>query len=90
MQQQHTVLRVQLSNVLSGVTQYEVLDLYSSIPIKVSRNYADLQDISTKNSDTSLDVKLPGSKKNNAFFENFFDVDTQSFKFSAIKKTIFF
>ena len=62
------------------------LDLSSDIPIKVTKNYADLQDISKKNSDTALNVKLPGSKRNNSFFENFFDVDTQSFAFSAIKK----
>ena len=81
-QQQQTVLRVQIS----GSTVFQTLDLYSSIPIKVNRSYADLQDISSKNSDTALNVKLPGSKKNNAFFENFFDVDTQSFAFNAIKK----
>ncbi|CAB5214265.1 hypothetical protein UFOVP185_43 [uncultured Caudovirales phage] len=81
-QQQQTVLRVQIS----GTTVFQTLDLYSSIPIKINRSYADLQDISSKNSDTALNVKLPGSKKNNAFFENFFDVDTQSFAFSAIKK----
>jgi hypothetical protein len=85
-QQQQTVLRVQKINVTTGSTEYEVLDLYSSIPIKVTKNYADLQDISKKNSDTSLNILLPGSKKNNAYFNNFFDVDVQSFTFSAIKK----
>ena len=86
-QKQQTVLRVQLNNV-TGVTQYQVLDLFSSIPIKITRSYADLTDISKKNSDTALNVILPGSKNNNAFFENFFDVDVQSFKFSAIKKAL--
>jgi hypothetical protein len=52
----------------------------------VTKIYADLMDISKKNSDTALNVLLPGTKVNNAFFENFFDVDTQSFRFSAIKK----
>ena len=85
-QQQQTVLRVELNNTITGIKQYEILDLYSSIPIKINRNYADLQDISKKNSDTSLNVLLPGSKINNSFFENFFDVDTQSFMFSSIKK----
>jgi hypothetical protein len=84
-QQQQTVLRVQYNNT-DGIPQYQVLDLLSSIPIKVTKNYADLTDISKKNSDTALNVLLPGSKTNNAFFENFFDVDAQSFRFSAIKK----
>jgi hypothetical protein len=86
-QKQQTVLRVQLNNT-TGLTQYQVLDLFSSIPIKITRSYADLTDISKKNSDTALNVILPGSKTNNAFFENFFDVDVQSFKFSAIKKAL--
>ena len=86
-QKQQTVLRVQ--NNVSGYTiQYQVLDLFSSIPIKVTRSYADLTDISKKNSDTALNVILPGSKTNNAFFENFFDVDVQSFKFSAVNKAL--
>lgn len=68
------------------ITQNIDLDLYSSIPIKVVRDYADLQDISQKNTDTALNVILPGSKRNNQFFENFFDVDTQSFRFSAVQK----
>ena len=69
-----------------AITDNVDLDLYSSIPIKIVRDYADLQDISKKNSDTALNVLLPGSKKNNKFFENFFDVDTQSFRFSAVNK----
>jgi hypothetical protein len=83
-QQQQTVLRVQF-NSASGLT-YHNLDLNSSIPIKVTRSFAELQDISTKNSDTALNLKLPGSKANNRFFENFFDVDSQSLYFNAIKK----
>ena len=86
-QTQQTVLRVQVNNI-TGSTEYQVLDLYSSIPIKITRSFADLTDISKKNSDTALNVILPGSKKNNAFFENFFDVDVQSFRFSAIKKAL--
>ena len=86
-QTQQTVLRVKVNNI-TGATEYQVLDLYSSIPIKITRSFADLTDISKKNSDTALNVILPGSKKNNAFFENFFDVDVQSFRFSAVKKAL--
>jgi hypothetical protein len=88
-QQQQTVLRVQFDNVsnsTTGITEYIVLDTYSSIPIKINRSYAELQDIGKKNSDYSIGIQIPGSKKNNRFFENFFNVDTQSLYFNAIKK----
>jgi hypothetical protein len=83
--QQQTVLRVQLNNGVTP-TQYEFLDQYSSIPIKITKSFAELQDVGKKNSDTALSVLLPGSKKNNRFFENFFDVDTQSLYFNATLK----
>jgi len=86
--QQQTVLRVQFDNVntTTGITQYEFLDLYGDIPIKISKSFAELQDISKRNSDYSIGLQLPGSKKNNKFFENFFEVDTQSLYFNATKR----
>jgi len=88
MSQQQTVLRVQLDNVNtnSGITQYDFLDIYSSIPIAVTKSFAELGDIGKRNSDYSLGVMLPGSKKNNAFFENFFNVDAQSLYFNPNKR----
>lgn len=83
--QQQTILRVSYNNT-TGTTEYTVLDTFSSIPIKITRSFAELQDISKKNSDTALNVKLPGSKRNNKFFENFFDVDAQSFRFNPLKR----
>jgi len=85
MSQQQTVLRV-LTNIpgsISGTTQFEFLDLTSDIPIKLNKSFAELQDIGKKNSDYSIGLSLPGSKKNNRFFENFFNVDTQSLYFNA-------
>ena len=88
-QQQQTILRVKFDNVTTtytGITQYEVLDTYSTIPIKINRSYAELQDIGKKNSDYSIGIQLPGSKKNNRFFESFFNVDVQSLYFNATLK----
>jgi hypothetical protein len=85
-QQQQTVLRVQTSNTSVDVITYEFLDLYSSVPIKINRSYAELQDISLKNSDYSIGIQIPGSKKNNRFFESFFDVDVSLLYFNPIKK----
>jgi len=88
MSSQQTVLRV-YSNLLDDqgvLSPYEFLDLYSSIPIKISKSVAELQDISKKNSDYSIGLQLPGSKNNNRFFESFFNVDSQSLFFNATKR----
>ena len=69
-QQQQTILRVKFDNVTTtytGITQYEILDTYSTVPIKINRSYAELQDIGKKNSDYSIGIQLPGSKTNNRF-----------------------
>ena len=90
MSQQQTVLRVQ-TNVpgsISGATNYTFLDLYSDIPIKINKSFAELQDIAKKNSDYTVGLSLPGSKKNNRFFENFFNVDAQSLYFNATKRQL--
>jgi hypothetical protein len=70
----------------SKVTKYDFLDLYSDVPIKLNKSFAELQDISKKNSDYSIGLTLPGSKKNNRFFENFFNVDSTSLYFDATKR----
>ena len=80
-QQQQTVLRVQTNS--GDVKVYQVLDLYNSVPIKVMKSYAELTDISKKNTDYTTNIQLPGSKTNNAFFNQFFDVDAQSFTFNV-------
>ncbi len=69
-----------------GTDEYDNLDLYEDIPIKINKSFAELQDISKKNSDYTLGLKLPGSKNNNRFFENFYDVDNTSLYFDVTKK----
>ena len=90
MSQQQTILRVQTTVphlTISGETQYVNLDLYSDIPIKINKSFAELQDISKKNTDFSVNLSLPGSKKNNRFFESFFNVDVEGLYFFSNKKT---
>ena len=85
MSQQTTTLRV-YSNSLNDrgiLSPYDTLDLYDNIPIKINKSFAELQDISKRNSDYSIGLTLPGSKKNNRFFESFFNVDSQSLYFNA-------
>ena len=88
MSSQQTVLRVQtnIPGQISGATKYEFLDLYSSIPILINKSFAELGDIGKRNSDYSVGVLLPGSKKNNRFFENFFNVDAASLYFNPLLK----
>lgn len=89
MSQQQTVLRV-ITNIphatISGATETTTLDLYSDIPIKINKSIAEVEDIAKKNSDLSIGLSLPGSKKNNRFFENFFNVDTTSLYFNATQR----
>lgn len=66
--------------------QYDFLDLYSDIPLKINKSFAEVQDISKRNSDYSVGLQLPGSKKNNRFFENFFNVDQQTLFFDVTKR----
>jgi hypothetical protein len=81
------VRTIYLNSTPTQVGLYEFLDLYGEIPIKINKSFAELQDISKRNSDYSIGLQLPGSKKNNRFFENFFDVDTVSLYFNAIART---
>jgi hypothetical protein len=85
MSQQQTQLRVYSNskNDQGILSPYEILDLYGNIPIKINKSFAELQDISKRNSDYSIGLTLPGSKKNNRFFESFFNVDAQSLYFNA-------
>lgn len=70
------------------VTVYENtnLDLYSEIPIKITKSFNELQDISKRNSDLSIGLLLPGTKNNNIFFENFFDVNVGLLNFDPTKR----
>ena len=91
MSQQQTVLRVETNipdTSLSepNVYQFTFLDLYGDIPIKINKSFAELQDIAKKNSDYSIGLTLPGSKKNNRFFEDFYNVDAQTLYFNPTER----
>ena len=68
------------------VKTYQNLDTYSDIPIKINRSFAELQDISKRNSDYSIGLQIPGSKTNNSFFQSYFNVDSATLFFDATKK----
>ncbi len=55
--------------------QYVYLDLYQDEPVLLSLSFAELQDITKKNSNYSQNFNLPGTKKNNEVFNFFYDVN---------------
>ena len=72
--------------LVQTVDTFEYLDIYDDIPIKINKSFAEIQDIAKKNSNYSVGLKLPGTKKNNRFFESFYNVDNTSLYFDVTKK----
>ena len=95
---QQTILRVETgrtkflnatgvtSDTLISVPVYSTLDLYTSAPIKINKSFAEIQDIDKKNSDYSVPLSLPASKKNNRFFETFYNVDQDTLFFDPTQR----
>lgn len=54
------------------------LDLNDELPLSVNLSIAEIQDISKRNGDFSKTVKLKGSKINNQFFEQTYDVNIKT------------
>lgn len=81
-----TILGIYFTPNDSTVYQTDFLDLYTDIPIKLVKSFAEVQDISKRNSDYSIGLSLPGTKKNNRFFESFFDVDQVTLFFDATNR----
>ena len=55
---------------------YTYLDLYKNEPVFLSLSFAELQDVTKKNSNFSKAFSLPGSKKNNEVFNFFYDLNS--------------
>ena len=76
---QQTILRVETGKVNTvtvgevplqetyDLPIYDTLDLYKNIPIKINMSYAEVQDISKKNSNYSVPVSLPATPEAAAF-----------------------
>jgi len=55
-----------------------ILDLFKDEDIKLSNNVTGLFDLGVIPADFTRQITLPGSKKNNAFFEHVYDISVQS------------
>jgi len=60
------------------VANGEILDLFSDEEIELSDNITGLFDLGLLPSDFTRQILLPGSKKNNAFFEHVYDISVES------------
>lgn len=69
------------------VANGQTLDLFQDEEIKVSDNVTGLFDIGELPSEFTRTITLPGTKKNNAFFEHVYDISvTNPFLFSTNRK----
>jgi len=55
-----------------------ILDLFKDEEIKISNNITNLFDIGSIPADFSRTIMLPGTKKNNAFFEHVYDISIEN------------
>lgn len=62
------------------------LDLYRNEPVLLSLSFAELQDITKKNSNFSKAFSLPGTKKNNQVFNFFYDLNAVPTTFNPNNK----
>ena len=64
---------LRIRTIVNNETIY--LDLYKNEPVLLSLSFAELQDITKKNSNYSKSFSLPGSKKNNLVFNFFYELN---------------
>ena len=64
----------------------EYLDTYGDEDIKIQVGFAEVQDITKKNSSYTQSFKLPGSKHNNDIFNHFYDFSASMFDYDVRKK----
>lgn len=62
------------------------LDLYQDEPLVMSFSFAEIQDITLKNSAFSQSFQLPGTKKNNEVFDYYYDINSVPTNFNPNTK----
>lgn len=75
---------LQLRTTLNG--ENKIIDFYGDEDIKVSISYAEIEDITRKNSVFTLSFKLPGSKNNNDIFNHYYDFNALTLDYEARRK----
>lgn len=75
---------LQIRTIIQGEGKF--IDLYENEPILLSLSFAELQDITKKNSAFSKAFSVPGSKNNNELFNFFFDLNSVPTNFNPNNK----
>jgi len=73
-----------LTITISGTTHH--LDLFEDSEMKVNSSFAEIQNITQKNSTYSNSFYVPGSKKNNDIFQHFFYINSSFTDFDVRRK----
>ena len=75
---------LRIRTTVSGQTFF--LDTFQDEPVLVNLSFAELQDITKKNSAYSKSFSLPGSKINNQVFNYFYDLNSVPVDFNPNNK----
>jgi hypothetical protein len=77
-------MNIVISCVVNGNTEY--IEMYGNEALTLDVSFAEIQDITKKNSAYSRDFKVPGSKMNNYIFNYFFEINQVPLDFTPSKK----
>lgn len=69
---------------LNGTLHY--LDMFEDVQVKLNSSFAEVQNITQRNSTYSISFYIPGSDKNNKVMEHFYDVNSSYTDFDLSKK----
>ncbi len=75
---------LQIRTIINNTIKY--LDLYGDEDIVLELSFAEVQDITKKNSVFTQSFKLPGSKNNNNIFNHFYETSASVFDFDLKQK----
>ena len=64
----------------------EFIELYGNENVSIEVSFAEIQDITKKNSAYTQEFKVPGSKNNNYIFNYFFDINTVALDWNPKEK----
>ena len=77
-------MNLQIACVVNGNTEY--IELYGTESFTMDLSFAEIQDITKKNSAYSKEINVPGSDMNNYIFNYFFDMNQVPLDFTPSRK----
>jgi hypothetical protein len=77
-------MNLQIACVVNGNTEY--IEMFGNEAFTMDISFAEIQDVTKKNSSYSKELNVPGSKQNNYIFNYFFDLNQVPLNFTPTKK----